>query len=116
MVRRRRESEVNEKRLKQIERRIERIKDALLEIGPMRPGSLTCQYKNPQTKSGAYWQVSYTRNRKSRSDYVRSDCVEEVRNEISTYKRFKELTEEWIGLGIEASKLRMKLDKNSDAK
>jgi len=107
---------VNEKRLKQIERRIERIKETLLKIGPMRPGSLTCQYKNPQTKSGAYWQASYTRDRKSKSDYVRSDCVGEVRKEISTYKRFKKLTEEWIDLGIEASKLRMKMDKNSDKK
>lgn len=105
---------MNEKRLKQIERRIDRIKDALSKIGPMRPGSLTCQYKNPQTKSGAYWQVSYTRNRKSKSDYVRSDCVGKVRKEILAYRRFKKLTEEWIDLGIEASKLRMKMDKNTD--
>ena len=52
---------MNETRLRQIERRIGRIKDALTTIGPMRPGSLTRQYKDPKGKSGAYWQISYTR-------------------------------------------------------
>ena len=36
---------MSQKRIQQIERRIERIKRTLLEIGPMRPGSLTRQYK-----------------------------------------------------------------------
>jgi hypothetical protein len=102
---------MNEKRLTQIEQRIERIKAILSKTGPMRPGSLTRQYKDPKTKSGPYWQVSYTRNMRSKSDYVRADCVAEIRKEISAYKRFKELMEEWIELGIEASKLRMKIDK-----
>ena len=48
---------------------------------------------------------------KSRSDYVRADCVTDVRGQIAAYKRFKKLIEEWIDLGIEASKLRMTLDK-----
>ena len=104
---------MEEKRLVQIERRIERIKDALLKIGPMRPGSLTCQYKDPKTQSGPYWQISYTRNMRSKSDYVRLDCVAEIRKEISAYKRFKTLMDKWIDLGIEASKLRMKIDKNA---
>ena len=52
---------MSQKRIQQIERRIDRIKTALLEIGPMRPGSLTRQYKDPQHHAGAYWQISYTR-------------------------------------------------------
>ena len=51
---------MSRKRIPQIERRIDRIKRALLEIGPMRPGSLTRQYKDPQHQAGAYWQISYT--------------------------------------------------------
>jgi hypothetical protein len=50
---------------------------------------------------------------KSRSDYVRSDCVAKVRKEIAAYKRFKALMEEWIDLGIESSKLRLKVDKKT---
>ena len=34
---------MSQKRIQQIEQRIDRIKRALLEIGPMRPGSLTRQ-------------------------------------------------------------------------
>jgi hypothetical protein len=98
----------------QIERRIERIKTVLAKIGPMRPGSLTCQYKDPKTKKGPYWQLSYTRAMKSRTEYVRQECVAEIRKQISAYKSFKELTEEWIDLGIELSKLNMKNDQVKD--
>ena len=45
---------MNQKRLQQIEKRIERIKAALQAIGPMRPGSLTRQYRDPDTRTGAY--------------------------------------------------------------
>jgi len=76
------------KRLQQIEKRIEKIKEALLKMGPMRPGSLTCQYKDPKEKSGPFWQISYTRAMRSRSDYIRPDCVETVKKEIATCKRF----------------------------
>ena len=48
---------MRQKRIQQIEQRIDRIKRALLEIGPMRPGSLTRQYKDPQHHTGAYWQI-----------------------------------------------------------
>ena len=104
---------MSEKRMRQIERRIERIKQALAKIGPMRPGSLTRQYKDPKKKSGPYWQISYTRNMKSRSDYVRQECVAHIRKEVTAYKRFKKLMEEWIDLSIEASKLRLKVDRKA---
>jgi hypothetical protein len=104
---------MDEKELKRIEKRIEKIKGSLSKIGPMRPGSLTCQYKDPQNKTGSYWQISYTRSMKSRSDYVRVDSVTRVRKEISEYKRFKKLMDQWIDLSIDASKLRMKIDKQT---
>ncbi len=116
MVHHLKELRMSEKRLKQVERRIERIKEALSKIGLMRPGSLTRQYKDPKNKSGPYWQISYTRKMRSKSDYVRADCVPEIRKQIAAYKRFKKLTEEWVDLGIEASKLRMLLDKKKGAK
>jgi hypothetical protein len=45
------------KRLAQIERRIEKIKEELTEVGEMRPGSLTRQYKDPESQSGPYYQL-----------------------------------------------------------
>lgn len=102
---------MNETRLGQIERRIGRIKDAVTTIGPMRPGSLTRQYKDPKGKSGSYWQISYTRAMKSHTEYVRQECVVDIRRQIAAYKRFKNLTEQWIDVSIEASKLKMQIAK-----
>lgn len=100
---------MSQKRIQQVERRIDRIKRALLEIGPMRPGSLTRQYKDPQHHTGAYWQISYTRRMKSRTEYVRKEYVKEVRRQTVTHKRFKSRVEQWIDLGIEHSRLTMQV-------
>ena len=100
---------MSQKRATQIERRIDRIKKTLLEIGAMRPGSLTRQYKDPQKQTGAYWQISYTRQMKSRTEYVRKESVKEIRRQIAAHKRFKGLVEEWIDLSIEHSRLTMQI-------
>lgn len=96
-------------RLKQIEKRIERIKLALEKIEAMRPGSLTRQYKDPQQQTGAYYQLSYTLDMRSRTEYIRKDCVSDVRRQVKHYKRHKQLNAEWVSLSIEHSKLAMKL-------
>ena len=98
-----------QKRIQQIEQRIDRIKKALLEIGPMRPGSLSRQYKDPQHQAGAYWQISYTRRMKSRTEYVRREWVKEIRRQTATHKRFKRLVDQWIDLSIEHSRLTMQI-------
>ena len=104
---------MNRKMLLQIENRIKKIKSALTEIGEMRPGSLTEQYKDPVNKTGAYYQLSYTLNMKSRTDYIRKGYVKIIRRQVENYKKFKQLNEEWIRLSIERSKLEMKLDNDS---
>jgi hypothetical protein len=100
---------MSQKRIQQIEQKIDRIKRALLEIGPMRPGSLTRQYKDAQHHTGAYWQISYTRRMKSRTEYVRKEWVKELRRQIVTHKRFKGLVDQWIDLSIEHSRLTMQI-------
>jgi hypothetical protein len=102
---------MSKKRMDQIERRIARIKEALGRIGPMRPGSLTRQYRNPKERVGAYWQISYTRQMKSHTEYVRSEWEPDIRKQIATYKRFTRLIERWIDLSIEYSKFRMQVAK-----
>src|ERR1039458_2359099 len=100
---------MSQKRIQQIEQRIDRIKKALLEIGPMRPGSLSRQYKDPPHQAGAYWQISYTRRMKSRTEYVRREWVKEIRRQTATHKRFKRLVDQWIDLSIEHSRLTMQI-------
>ena len=107
---------MSEKRIRQIEQRIERIKEALGQIGPMRPGSLTRQYKDRKNKTGAYWQISYTRRMKSRTEYVREEWLEEIRHQIASHKRFRRLVDLWIDLDIERSKLTMKIEQHRGTK
>ena len=95
------------KKLCQLERRIEKIKQELQTIQQMRPGSLTCQYHNPKDKTGAYYQLSYTHKMKSRTEYVRSEFVPRIREEISEYKRFRALVNQWVELAIKLSKMQM---------
>jgi len=97
------------KRLAQIDKRIGKIKAELAAIGEMRPGSLTRQYKDPESGSGAYYQLSYTLDMKSRTDYIPRDWVKEVRRQVDNYKRFKSLSAEWVALSIERCRLTMKL-------
>ena len=107
---------MSRKRMKQIERRIVRIKEELQTMGPMRPGSLTRQYKDPENSAGAYWQISYTRHMNSRTEYVRKEWVAEMRKQIATHKRFKRLIDQWVDLGIEHSQLAMKTAKTRGTK
>lgn len=79
----------------------------------MRPGSLSRQYKDPANQSGAYYQLSYTRDMKSRTEYIARDALDDVRRQLDNYKRFKELTAEWVELSIEHSRLKMKLARES---
>ena len=93
---------------KVIRKRIDSIRAQLADIDTMRPGSLTRQYKDPKNRRGAYYQLSYTRDMRSRTDYVPRDYVRELRREIKNYKRFKALTDQWVALSIEQSRLMMK--------
>mgnify|MGYP000053027911 CR=1 FL=1 len=100
---------MTKKQLKKIENRIEKIKVELCVIGEMRPGSLTEQYKNSANQTGSYYQLSYTLDMKSRTEYIRKENVSNIRRQIKNYRRFKQLISEWVSLSIEHSKLTMKL-------
>ena len=92
-----------------IDQEIVRLKTQLSQIGVVRPGSLTRQYKDPKQQTGAYYQVSYTHRMKSRTAYVRATFVKEVRQQIRDYNKLKQLIERWVALGIEHSQLSMRL-------
>lgn len=98
----------------QIERKIAGIKKKLMEIGEMRPGSLTCQYQKPKEKKGGFYQISYTHHMKSRTEYVRKECVKDIRSQITEFKKFRNLVQEWTDLAIEHSKLKMKIEKEAE--
>ncbi len=99
--------DMNTQRRAKIEREIEGIQDPIAEIGIVRPGSLTRQYKDPKNKKGAYYQISYTHRMQSKTQYVRSSSLAQVRREIRDSNKLKKLIERWVALGIEYSTLSM---------
>jgi len=103
-------------RFAQIEEEIRRIKQELEHIGPMRPGTLTVQYRDPAERIGAYHQLSYTRKRRSYTKYIRTEFADQIRDQIETYKRFKDLVERWTDLAIEHSQLQIEESRRRGAK
>ncbi len=107
---------MSQTRIRQIEKRIVRVKPTLWAIDPKRPGSLTRQHRDPANRARADWQISYTRQMKSRTEYVRRERVAEIREQIATYKRFKRLIDQWLDLSIERSQLAIQIAKQKTAK
>jgi hypothetical protein len=97
------------KSLKSFDRQIQRIQTQLAKLGPMRPGTLTRQYRQPEREQGAYYQLSYTYQMKSHTEYVPKREVVAVRKEIAVYQRYKKLTAQWIDLALQRSRLRLRL-------
>jgi len=92
--------------------KIEKIKQQLLALGDMRPGSLSKQYNvcgkkdcrckhptNPK-RHGPYYQLSYVHQGKSTSRFIRPNLRQQVAKELATYKKFRSLTQLWIKLAL----------------
>ena len=86
------------------------------KTGEMRPGSFTQQYKIPKEQKGPYYQLSFTHKMKSRTEYIRLEFAKEIKQQVKSYRCFKELMEEWVDLAIEHSQLKMTLAKKEKLK
>ena len=92
--------------IEKLETDIRQRQRQIAEIGPMRPGTLTVQYRDPRRKKIPFNQISYTYRGRSRSEYVKTENLLAVRREIAAYKRFKALCSQLLDLSIQASRLR----------
>ena len=99
-----------------IAHRIAALKRALCALGPLRPGSITRQYNvcgspscrckaDPPQRHGPYYQLSYTHQRKSSSEFVHEHDLADVQRQLDNYARLRALVDEWIGLEIQAARL-----------
>jgi hypothetical protein len=104
------------KTLDQIKKQIAGIREELMTLGEMRPGSLTYQYQRPKEKKGGYYQISYTYRMKSKTEYVKAEFVQDLKGQIATFKRFKKLMQQWIDLSIRHSHMKIKLAKEGKIK
>lgn len=101
---------------REIEQRIAAIKRQIAALGPLRPGSLSRQYNvcgnptcrckaDPSQRHGPYYQLSYTYQKKSSSQFVRAPEVADVEWQLKNYQRLRGLVDEWVGLGIERARI-----------
>ena len=109
--------------IQQIEQRIQRIKNQLAALGEMRPGSLSKQYnvcgklgcrcKDPEhpQRHGPYYQLSWVHRGKSTTQFIRRPFVAQVKSQLATYKNFRQLTEQWVALALQAAKMKLQAAK-----
>jgi hypothetical protein len=97
-----------ESQIKTFEEKIERTKKALMALGPMRPGSISMQYRHPAEKKGGFYQISYTHKMRSRTEFLQPQNLAQARKETANFRKFKQLMATWVDCSLELSKLRMK--------
>ena len=101
-----------------LEAQIATLKQAIIRLGDLRPGKLSQQYNvcgkadcrckaDPPQKHGPYYQLSFTRNGKSSTQFVRKEDLAVVRQQLKNYQRLRELIDRWIALGMELSRLKL---------
>jgi hypothetical protein len=73
--------------------------DQLAQLGPMRLGSLSQQYRNQAKRTGAFWQLRYTHNMRSRSRHPRAQELAHIKLFLANFKRFREL----VGLSVKVA-------------
>lgn len=94
--------------------RIDAAKRAIAALGDMRPGHLSVQRRAGGRNRRGYAQLSYTFQRRSRTDYVQPEDVERVKSEIANYRKFKDLCERLVALSIEESKRKTERRRKAD--
>ena len=102
-----------------LEQRIERIKQKLTDVGELRPGSLSEQYNvcgqagcrckaDPPQRHGPYYQLSWSRKRRSTTRFVGPSQLAAVREQTENYKRMQSLMDQWVELSIELGDLKLR--------
>lgn len=94
--------------IQKIEEKIIRVKKQLEQLGPIRPGSVSRQYRDPADKKRPFYQISYTHKMKSRSEYVRPENLAAIKSETANFRKFKRLVDRWVDLSLELSQLKSK--------
>lgn len=111
--------------VKKMQKKIDAIKAKLQLIGDMRPGSLNRQFtkcgragcrcqdpKNPKLH-GPYNQLSYVHQGKSTTQFIQSPQLSTVKHQLANYKKFRELTIEWVDLALNIAKEKLKAEKEA---
>ena len=107
-----------QKQISSLEGKIEKIKREVVALGDLRPGSISQQYnvcgnptcrckEDPSKRHGPYNQLSFTRNGRSRSKFIKKPQLSEVKRQVKNYARLRALVDRWIELSSELCQLRL---------
>jgi len=91
-----------------IRKRIKEIKKEIQSLEIIRPGKITKQKRGSKEERYNYNYLSYTFQNKGYTEYIKEKYIERVIRETDNFRKFKELSDEWIELSIKLSKLEMK--------
>jgi hypothetical protein len=103
--------------IQEIEEKIQEIKNQMLALGPMHPGSISKQYHvcgqsgcrckaatNPQ-RHGPYGKLRYVHQGKQVCRFVRPQWLEDLARQLEVYKTFRSLSDQWIAWSIQRARL-----------
>jgi len=108
-------SDMNIKRLK---KKIEKIKESIYSIGDLRPGTLytrrsvcgksgcKCSRSKNPIKHGPYFNLSYTFQGKSHTEFIKRKEVKRIKEEIKNYEKLMKLVKELVECSIRLSRYR----------
>jgi hypothetical protein len=106
--------------LQSLEAKIAQIKQEITGLGAdLQPGRLTQQYNvcgkagcrckaTPPQRHGPYYQLSFTRKGKSRTQFVKREDLPLLQQQVRNYQRLKTLMDRWVALGMVLSQLRLR--------
>ena len=90
------------------ERKVTQLKERLMRLGPMLPGSISeqwnvcgtpgCRCKDPDepVRHGPYYQLSFTVGGKSSTMFIKKDDLPEARRRLKRYQQFKTLSSDLV--------------------
>ncbi|HEY5910083.1 MAG TPA: DUF6788 family protein [Verrucomicrobiae bacterium] len=103
--------------VQEIDQQILHLKNQLMALGPLHPGSLSRQYQvcgrpgckcvdphKPQPH-GPYTKLTFVYHGKFTCRFVRAGTVKEVTGLLATFKSFRKLTDRWVALAIQRAEL-----------
>ncbi len=88
-------------KIDEIRSRIAEIKQEMLELGDLCPGSISQQVRS---WGGKYWQISYTHRGRGHTEYVADEQLDEMKSRNDNYRKFRELSFELVDRYLELSK------------
>jgi hypothetical protein len=103
--------------VQEIDEQILHLKNQLMALGPLHPGSLSRQYQvcgrrgckcvdpHKPRPHGPYSKLTYVYHGKFTCRFVRAGTVKEITALLATFKVFRKLTDQWVALAIQRAEL-----------